>query len=123
MDSLQAARAANPVIIGGDIHTFVIDGVNAVPERFDTPLAAAELVTTSITSDPLALSTLERWRSNSPNLQCLDGSRRGYLALTLSKRRLHTDLVTIDDVTRPDATRGVAASFVVEAGNPAILPA
>ena len=120
MDSLQATRAANPVIIGGDIHAFVVGGVNAVPERFDTPLAASELVTTSITSDPLALATLDRWRSNSPNLQRLDGSHRGYLALTLSKRQLRTDLVTVDDVTRPDAARGVAASYVVESGNPAI---
>src|SRR5690348_7305368 len=42
IDALQAARASNPVILGGDIHAFIVSGINAVPERPDTPLVAAE---------------------------------------------------------------------------------
>jgi alkaline phosphatase D len=123
LDSLQQARPANHVILSGDIHAFLVRGINAVPERFDTPLVASEFVTTSISSDPVAAATLERWRSLNPQLQRLDGSRRGYLSLTLSPKQLRTDLVTVDDASRPDAARSVSASYVVEAGNPAIHPA
>ncbi len=122
VDSLRHARAPNPVILGGDIHAFLVGSINAVPERFDTPLVAAEFVTTSISSDAVAQSVLDKWLAGNPNLQKLDGTRRGYLALTLSERQLRTDLVAIDDSRRVDSGRGIAASYVVESGSPAILP-
>ncbi len=65
-------------------------------------------------------ATLDKWVATNANLKRLDGSRRGYLALTLTSRQLRADLVTVDDATRVDAARGVAASYTVEAGNPAI---
>ncbi len=123
VDSLRQSRAANPVILGGDIHAFVVGSINAVPERFDTPLVAAEFVTTSISSDAVAQPVLDRWLAANPNLQKLDGRRRGYLSLTLSEKQLRTDLITIDDSTRADSGRGIAGSYVVESGSPAILPA
>lgn len=123
LDSLQATRSANPVVLGGDIHAFVVGGINAVPERLDTPLVASEFVTTSISSDAVAQATLEKWAAVNPHLRKLDGTHRGYLSFTLSAQRLRTELVTVDDASRPDAARGVAAAYVVEAGNPAILSA
>jgi len=123
LDSIREAGARNPVILGGDIHAFVVGGVNQVPERLDTPLLAAEFVTTSISSDSVGQATLDKWRAASPQLQCLDGRRRGYLALTLAPERLRADLVTVDDAARADSARSSAGSYIVEAGNPAILPA
>lgn len=123
LDSLQQARSSNPVLLSGDIHAFTVAGVNAVPERLDTPLVAAEFSATSITSDPIAQATLDRWRAANPNVQRLDGTRRGYLLLTLAERQLRADLVALDDARRPDSGRKVMASYIVEAGDPRILPA
>jgi alkaline phosphatase D len=123
LDALKDTRAANPVILGGDFHAFMVGSVNTVAERFDTPLLAAEFTGTSISSDALPQTVFERWLARNPNLQVLDGTRRGYLSLLLTPKQLRTDLVTIDDASRPDSGRAVAASRVVEAGNPAILPA
>jgi alkaline phosphatase D len=123
LDAVQSARAANPVVLGGDFHCFMVSGINAVPERFDTPLVASEFVGTSISSDALAQNILDRWRDRNPHLQRLDGTRRGYLSITLSARQMRTDLVAIDDAARPDSGRHIAGSYVVEAGNPAIQPA
>jgi len=119
---LLSARAANPVVLGGDIHAFVVGGVNSIPERFDTPLVAAEFITTSISSNSIRQATLDQWLAQNPNLQHLDGSRRRYLALTLTEERLRADLVTVDDASRPDSPSRIGSSWVVEAGNPAILP-
>jgi alkaline phosphatase D len=123
LDSLQASRCANPVILGGDIHAFVVGNINAVAERFDTPLVAAEFVATSITSDPQPQESMDKWRPANPNLLRLDGTHRGYLSLHLDEKRMKVELVGIDDRTRLDASRLVVDAYVVEDGNPAIKPA
>jgi alkaline phosphatase D len=122
LESLAAARSRNPVFLCGDVHAFGAAGINAVPERLDTPLVAAEFITTSVSSDPMAQGTLDRWRANNPNVHRLDGTRRGYLSLTLTEQRLRADLVGIDDARNPEAARTAEGSFVVAAGDPHILP-
>jgi len=123
LDSLQRTRTVNPVILGGDIHSFLVGGVNAVPERPDSPLVASEFVTTSISSNPPPLASLAKWLANGPNLQKVDGTHRGYVALTVSPRALRADLVSVDDATQPDSTSRISSSWIVEAGSPAIHPA
>jgi alkaline phosphatase D len=123
LDDVQRSRAANPVVLSGDFHCFLVSGINAVPERFDTPLVASEFVGTSISSDSLAQDVLDRWRSQNPHLQRLDGTRRGYLSLTLTPKQLRADLVTVDDAARPDSGRSKMGSYIVEAGNAAIQSA
>jgi alkaline phosphatase D len=123
IDSLQRRRASNPVIFSGDLHAFVVSGVNAVPERLDTPLVAAEFVATSISSDARPQDSLDAWRANNPQILLMEGRSRGYLSVRLSAARMQTDLVAINDVNQPDSGRRVLQSYVVEAGNPSILPA
>jgi alkaline phosphatase D len=122
LDSLQRHGSTNPVILSGDIHAFTVAGITAQGERPDTPLVAAEFSTTSISSDPIAQPTLDGWRANNPNVQLLDGTRRGYLNLTITDRQLRADLIGIDDPLRADSPRHVLRSFAVEAGNPRIHP-
>jgi alkaline phosphatase D len=123
IESLQRTGTVNPVILGGDIHAFLVGGVNAVPEQPDSPLVASEFVTTSISSNPVPQAALDQWLANGPSLQKVDGTHRGYVALTLSARQLRADLVAVEDASRPDSPSRIGSSWVVEAGSPAILPA
>jgi alkaline phosphatase D len=123
VDALLQARSGNPVVLSGDIHAFTVAGINAVPERLDTPLVATEFSTTSISSDPIAQESLDQWRAANANVHRLDGRYRGYLNLTLSEQGMRADLVGIDDPTRADSGRRIVASHVVEAGDPRIQPA
>jgi alkaline phosphatase D len=120
LDSLQQSKSSNPVVLSGDIHAFMAAGVNAVPERLDTPLVAAEFVVSSITSDPIAQATLDRWRTTNANVQRLDGTRRGYLRLKLTARELKAEMIAMDDATKLDSGRQVMASYTMEAGDPRI---
>jgi alkaline phosphatase D len=120
LDALAKNRSANPVVLSGDIHAFTVAGINAVPERLDTPLVAAEFGVTSITTDAIAQETLDRWRATNPNVHRLDGTRRGYLSLTLSDRQLRAELIAVDDPNRPDSPARASASYVLEAGDPRI---
>ena len=121
LDALREKQAANPVILGGDIHCSMVAGINTVADRFDTALLASEFVATSITSNPVPQTTLDKWKANNPNLQQLDGSHRGYLSLTLSRKQLRADMVCVDDASNADSACRVGSSWVVESGNPAIL--
>ncbi|HUG73537.1 MAG TPA: alkaline phosphatase D family protein [Steroidobacteraceae bacterium] len=123
LESLAKTRSGNPVVLSGDIHAFTVAGINAVPERLDTPLVAAEFGVTSISTDAIAQDTLDRWRAANANVHRLDGTRRGYLLLTLSDRQLRADLVGVDDPALPDSGVRVSASYVLEAGDPRIKPA
>lgn len=123
IDTLRSTRSTNPVVLSGDLHAFVVAGVRAVPEQGDSPLVAAEFVTTSISSDARPQSSLDEWRDNNPHIQLMDGRQRGFLAVRISEERMQVDLVAVDDANRPDAGRQVMRSFAVEAGDPAILPA
>jgi alkaline phosphatase D len=123
VDSLQQSRSQNPVILSGDLHAFAASNVNAVPERLDTPLVAAEFVATSVSSDSRPQDSLDVWRNNNANIQRMDGRKRGYLAVNLSDKRMQVDLIAVDEVNQPLAGRQVLHSCVVEAGSPLILPA
>lgn len=118
VDSLTETGVANPIVVSGDIHSFLVSSINRVPDDRESPLAATEFVTTSITSQGIDQTALDDWRRENPNLLFADTQRRGYLRLDLTPERLRADLIAMDSVTRRDAGRSVQASFVVESGRP-----
>ncbi|MEO8307111.1 MAG: alkaline phosphatase D family protein [Pseudomonadota bacterium] len=113
--TLQQRRAANPVILSGDLHAFLAGSINAVPEQLDTPAVASEFVVGAISSDPRPQDQLDGWRVENPNLQIAKGAQ-GYLSLRVSPKRLHADLIAIDEVDDPYSSRHKLHSCVVEAG-------
>jgi alkaline phosphatase D len=123
IDTLRQTRSGNPVIFSGDLHAFAAAGISAIPERFETTLVASEFVATSLTSDPRPQDSLDVWRANNANLLLLDGRDRGYLLVNLSDQRMQVDCIAIDDVKQQTSGRHVLRTFVVEAGNPEVLPA
>ena len=50
VDFIAERAIANPVVLSGDIHAFMVNDVNIRPQDYDSPIVATELVTTSITS-------------------------------------------------------------------------
>jgi alkaline phosphatase D len=117
--NLQQRRAANPVILSGDLHAFLAGNINAVPEQLDTPAVASEFVVGSISSDPRPQDQLDGWRLKNPNLQVAEG-KHGYLSLRVTPQQLHVDLIAIDDVDNPSSSRHRLHSCVIEAGKPRI---
>jgi alkaline phosphatase D len=113
--TLQQHGAPNPVVLSGDLHAFLVGNINAVPEQLDTPAVASEFVVSSISSDPRPQDQLDGWRAENPNLQ-VAASGHGYLSLRVTPRRLHVDLIAIDDVDDPSSSRHKLHSCVVEAG-------
>jgi alkaline phosphatase D len=118
LDTLVTTRAANPVVLSGDIHAFLVANLNQRPADFASPIVASEFTTTSITSRGVSQKAVDERLSENPNLLLASSQYRGYLRLDLRAERLEADLVAMQTVERPDAGRSLLAKFVVEAGRP-----
>jgi alkaline phosphatase D len=124
LDALQRARTRNPVVIGGDIHANVVANVHLDPRDSTSPVVAAEICGTSISSE--GRSTASFWeplRAENPHVLFADGDRRGYATLRIDAKQCRVSLRVVDDVHRRDSGISTSASFVVEDGRPGIREA
>jgi alkaline phosphatase D len=118
MSSIAETRVSNPVVVSGDIHSFLTARHHKVSNDLESPVVASEFVATSISAQGVSQATLDERRAANPNLLYANSERRGYLRLDLTAQRLQADLVGVDSVTERNAGRSVRASFVVENGKP-----
>jgi alkaline phosphatase D len=117
LDSISDSRLSNPVVLGGDLHAFYVADLHRQSDAA-SPVLASEFVGTSVTSQSAGQAFFDRVKAAHPHLKHADGSRRGYLRLTLTPARLQADLMALDDVARADSGLSRQAAFVVEAGRP-----
>ena len=115
-DSL--AGISNPVVIGGDVHSF---NVADLKRNFDdpaSPVMASEFVGTSITSQAWPHEKLLERLPDNPHIKLADGRSRGYVRMELAPGLCRADLRAMQSVQRRDAPCSTLASFVVEDGRP-----
>jgi alkaline phosphatase D len=114
---------ANPIFIGGDIHSFWATDLKA---DFDNPASATvatEFVGTSITSDPGPYETFANILPENPHVRYFESQHRGYVIVDLSKDVMETRFQVISDRQNPQATLSTLRRFVVESGKPGAIPA
>jgi alkaline phosphatase D len=119
---LAARRTPNPVVLGGDIHSYWVADLKP---RFDDPRApvvASEFVGTSITSRGMAYERGRALLPDNPHVKFFDSRKRGYLRCNVTPTRWLTDLVAVASVLERTAPASTLASFVVEAGRPGAIP-
>ena len=118
---LVAARVPNPVVLGGDIHSFWVTDIKRDYRDPRAPAIASEFVATSITSSGVPQVIVEAGMKL-PYIKFAATRRHGYLRCTVTPRLWRTDLQTVDTIARPDARLATLKSFVVEAGRPGPQP-
>jgi len=121
VDSLQQSQAANPVVLTGDVHAFVVGRVTQWADQPESRTVAPEFVVTSVSSNPRPQRLMDDWQRGNPNLTLCAGEKRGYLRMRLTDRRLQADLVALDDARDPQSGRYLLKTYTVEAGRPDIL--
>jgi alkaline phosphatase D len=120
VDFLAERRVANPVVLSGDIHAFLVNDLNRRAEDAASPIVATELVSTSISSPGRPQKDFDLWLPENPNVRLARSDYRGYLAIDVTPERLHVDLVAVDDVARRDSGTHVLAAFDVASGKPGV---
>jgi alkaline phosphatase D len=113
---LHETRVSNPVVLSGDIHSFVAADLHLEPADPGTPCVASELVTTSITSQPPSEALLRKYSEYNPNVLLATGAARGYIRLDLSSSALQADFVAMETVRQRESASRVLASFAIESG-------
>jgi alkaline phosphatase D len=122
MQTLRQSNASNPVVLSGDVHAFGWSELRAEAGRDEGAIVAPEIIASSISSNALAQSEMDRWLVNSPELKHIDGTRRGYAHVTLTDTRAETSFVAVRDQRDPASACDVVQQLVVEAGAPRIGP-
>ncbi|HEU4422719.1 MAG TPA: alkaline phosphatase D family protein [Pilimelia sp.] len=123
---LADARVTNPVMLAGDIHSTWCSDLKVNFDDPASPNVAVEFVGTSISSDfPVAFDAPIKQANPlfNPHVRYFDGLKRGYLRCEIGRHLWRTDVRVVDTIDVPQAPVRTDASFVVEAGRPAILPA
>lgn len=118
LDAIQARRLANPVLLGGDVHSNWVCDVKADFADPGSPVVATEFCGTSITSQGRPQAQLDRARDENPHVRLAESGHRGYGVVELTPERCTTTLRTVDTVKLPGQRIATRARFVVESGRP-----
>jgi alkaline phosphatase D len=120
---LHDARARNPVVLGGDIHSFWANDLKLDFDDPRSPTVASELIGTSITSHPPPYEKFAGYLADNPHVRFFDSRWRGYLSIEVTPERLTSRLQAISDPADPAASLSTLATFVVEDGKPGVVRA
>jgi alkaline phosphatase D len=123
LDLFGAGICANPVVLGGDVHSFWVADLKQDFADERAPVVASELVGTSISSPPPPEARIQAVVRENPHIHFGTGEHRGYLRLTLEPARLMAELRAVASVRERGAGCDTLARFVVEDGHPGPMPA
>jgi len=118
LDFLYLNKIQNPVVLGGDVHSF---NVNDLKLDFDdpaSPVVASEFVGTSITSQAWAQEKLNAFLPDNPHMKLVDSRHRGYVRVEVTPGQMRADLRIMESVTKADGSCNTLASFAVADGRP-----
>jgi alkaline phosphatase D len=119
LDFLATKKAANPLVIGGDVHCFWVADLKPDFDEAKSPAVATEFVGTSITSQlNRTQEQLDAIAGENPHIKYANLTRRGYVRMELTRNQARADLRGVDSVTSRDARVETMATFVVEDGRP-----
>jgi len=118
LDFVSSRKILNPVVLGGDVHSFNVSQLKLDFDDPASPSVAAEFVTTSITSQAWPQERLNQYLPDNPHMLLVDSRYRGYTRVDVGAARIQVDLRAMESVQRPDAACSTLASFTVESGTP-----
>jgi alkaline phosphatase D len=124
LEFLGTRKPANPVVIGGDVHSFWVTDLKPDFDDPASPVVATEIVGTSITSQfGVSQAHIDAQLADNPHVRFANGSRRGYTRVEITPARLQADLRAMRTVSTPRGEVDTLASFVVENGRPGAIRA
>ena len=119
LEHIHASRTPNPLVIGGDIHSFWVSDLKPDFDDPGSPTVATEIVGTSITSQPPGRDEeVDAVKSKNPHMRFGNYSRRGYVTVEMTPSRARVRLRAMDNVTDSVAGISTLRSFVVAEGRP-----
>jgi alkaline phosphatase D len=119
LDTLVKTRAGNPLVLGGDVHTFYASELRLDfdrPVSKDNPLIATEFVGTSVTSNSRPQQRTSQYVAMNPHIRYGRSDKRGYMLLAITPKEVRTQFMGLDEVRDPATVQRELAAFRVEDG-------
>jgi len=119
LDTLVDTRAANPLVLGGDVHTFYATELRRDfnrPVSGANPVVATEFVGTSVTSNSRPQQRTSQYVAMNPHVKFGRSDKRGYMLLEITPRETRTRFMGLDEVKDPKTPQRELAAFRVEDG-------
>jgi alkaline phosphatase D len=116
--SFISHKVKNPVVIGGDVHSFNVSQLKLDFDDPASPVVASEFVGTSITSQAWPQERLSEYLPDNPHMLYVDSRFRGYTRVEVTPSRWTADLRAMESVRERDAPCTTLATYIVEDGKP-----
>jgi alkaline phosphatase D len=120
---IHDSQVSNPVVIGGDAHSFFANDLRLDFDDPASPIVATEFVGTSISSYGPPYEPIARAVANNPYIHFFDSRRRGYVAVDLAPKQMQVRMQVVSDATDAKADISTFKAFAVEGGRPGVVAA
>ena len=118
LESMVSKNISNPVVLGGDVHSFNVNQLKLDFDDPDSPVVASEFVGTSVTSQAWSQDRLKRYLPDNPHMLLVDSRFRGYVRAEVGPKRFQADLRAMESVQTREAGCSTLATYIVEDGKP-----
>ena len=118
LETIVSKKTNNPVVLGGDVHSFNVNQLKLDFDDPESPVVASEFVGTSLTSQAWSQERLNQYLPDNPHMLLVDSRYRGYARAEVTPQRMTVDLRAMQSVATRDAPCSTLASYVVENGKP-----
>ena len=119
LEHLEHGRAANPLVLGGDVHSFWVTDLKPDFDAPSSPTVATEVVGGSITSGfGRTQFELDVALAENPHMRFAAGDRRGYAHVVLTPTRADITLRALTTVATRNGRADTLARFSIDPGRP-----
>jgi alkaline phosphatase D len=118
LDVFAQKRPSNPIVLGGDIHSFWVTDLKPDFRDPKSPVVATEFVGTSISSRGPSYEIFSRFLPDNPHIKFFETRLRGYVKCIVTPEQWISQLQVVNTVEKPDSTIRTLATYRVENGRP-----
>jgi alkaline phosphatase D len=118
IDHIDRSRVRNPVVLGGDIHSFWMNDLKADFDDPNSRTVATEFVGTSVTAHGPPYERFIKYLPDNPHIKFFDSRVHGYAIADITASKMTTQFKSVSDVRDVHATVSTLKQFVVESGRP-----
>jgi alkaline phosphatase D len=123
LQHIRDSKVPNPVVVGGDIHSFFANDLRVDFDDPASPVVATEFVGTSISSYGPPYDLLAQTLPDNPHVHFFESRRRGYVMVDLERAQMQVRMRVVSDAHDPNADISTLKTFAVEGGHPGVVEA
>jgi alkaline phosphatase D len=120
---IHETQVSNPVVVGGDIHSFFANDLKLDFDDPASPIVATEFVGTSISSYGPPYDVIAQTLPDNPHVHFFESRQRGYVCVDLERAHMQARMRIVSDVKDPKTDISTLRTFAVEGGRPGVVAA